>query len=531
MVIRLVKHLIRVTIGHNSFYVTLGTSRLLHDYWTSQAARLYAVLIQNSRHKDERMMRVTKNKLMDAMQQRFPDRLQTYTTDQQEERFVAQPRTPRLIQLVKDCLERFTPWGTACVIPIPFSRDIPTLASSGNDPEEDHPAEANRIHTMIHPDCFSTLVRSLRLDAPAERLTVPKLAFASSGEPRGDRTNPPKLAPEDYQQVLQWRKEQERRQKAFLARRLRLYVNGRQRAAFDPRRTWRLHLKIAWDEDLLEVRGEDAEGELVLTTLLIPWSALAPGDSLRDWTVLHAGQKITIEVTPRWDEDGTVQEADVEVRHAETQPLRVMAWLVGRAWVGVLDAVGKLSGVQVPRWSWAAAGGSVIVIVLTTLILWSRLQPLPELPPPPEIQARRLPGVDFVPPSPTPLPREILIARATWSTMERLGQAQRIEETRGGIKPIDLADSDYELLLSLPVYGPERWGYPQYRIALRAAENTISLGPLVAPRISDDRTRHVLAITLFPQRLPKADAYEVSVEGQTRDGWKRLGRVTFQPKN
>ena len=47
MIIRFVKHLIRITTSLNSFHVTLGVSRVLYAYDCLQATTLYGVVVQD----------------------------------------------------------------------------------------------------------------------------------------------------------------------------------------------------------------------------------------------------------------------------------------------------------------------------------------------------------------------------------------------------------------------------------------------------------------------------------------------------
>src|SRR5215813_2262163 len=44
MLIYFIKHLVRITVRRNSFYVTLGLSRLLHNYSTAETMEMYNVL-------------------------------------------------------------------------------------------------------------------------------------------------------------------------------------------------------------------------------------------------------------------------------------------------------------------------------------------------------------------------------------------------------------------------------------------------------------------------------------------------------
>src|SRR5687768_85264 len=165
MVIRFIKHLVEITVRRNSFYVTLGLGRLLYEYNTSQVRQMYDVLMQDhARFRDNSYLRRQKNLLIQELLHRFNRMIRTITTSQREERFQTQPTTAPLLQLVRECLIRFTPWDTACVFPEkdfdPVGK-IPALSFTGSNPDDEAPVEITRIHTITHPDCFVRLATSL----------------------------------------------------------------------------------------------------------------------------------------------------------------------------------------------------------------------------------------------------------------------------------------------------------------------------------------------------------------------------------
>ena len=54
LLIHFIKHLVRVTLKRNSFYVTLGISRLLYNYTTTETMGIYNVVVQDpERVKDD----------------------------------------------------------------------------------------------------------------------------------------------------------------------------------------------------------------------------------------------------------------------------------------------------------------------------------------------------------------------------------------------------------------------------------------------------------------------------------------------
>jgi hypothetical protein len=539
MIIRFIKHLVRTTVKRSSFYVTLGVGRLLYEYSTSEVRQMYDLLIQDEgRSRDNPYLRRQKALLMRDLLERFQGLIQTITTAQKEERFLAQPTTQRLIDFVNECLRRFTPWQTGCAVPMGFNpaQKIPALAFSGKEPDDEYPTETNRIHAVLHPDCFSRLASGLGFASPEKRLAVPQFFYSPGGAPRGDRLHPPKLEEEDYLRLHRTREERAKRRKVFLARRLRVYVDGIERTCFDPRQTTRVQLHIGPEADVLEVRGEDEQGELALATLLVRCYEIPVGGSFKDWIVLEGGQKVTIQLTPLRDANGDIEGAGVEVSYAETHPLRAISWLAQRAWFGLTEMVKRTR--EMPHgvgsdWSWLAkVGAAAALLAVVASLLWIQRQPSPpDLPRPPRADIPRPPETQPpAPPVPTPPPVQEggspLMARATWSQDPATAlRAIPIESTRDEVARVDVSRDQAMLFISVPADDAASRKYARYRITLGVAEKRFWQQTLRAPDVSLTGRDHIVNVVLFPRRLPERDSYNLRIEGQTRSGWQELGSV------
>src|SRR5262245_54170180 len=177
MLIYFIKHLVRITVRRNSFYVTLGLGRLLHNYSTAETMEMYNVLVQDpGRVRDDYYYRSRKGRLMKELKERFGDRLRVTRGVRGEERFQTDDTPGEHAELARECLQEFTPWRTKCAIPPnldPCAEEIHDLAFDGSDPDREHAIEVNRFHAALHPDCFARLTRSLNFASPAERLTTP----------------------------------------------------------------------------------------------------------------------------------------------------------------------------------------------------------------------------------------------------------------------------------------------------------------------------------------------------------------------
>src|SRR5205814_2961716 len=72
LIIRYIKHLVRITTKHNSFYVTLGLCRLLYNYSTGETSEIYNLVLQDpERIRDDYYYRSRKKSLMQPTKDRF----------------------------------------------------------------------------------------------------------------------------------------------------------------------------------------------------------------------------------------------------------------------------------------------------------------------------------------------------------------------------------------------------------------------------------------------------------------------------
>ena len=117
-----IKHLVRISLKRNSFYVTLGMSRILHNYGTNDAMEIYNIVMQDpDRIHDDYYYRSRKGVLMKELKLRFDNFLEIVRGNRGEERFQTQINDEKLVETVKTCLQFFTPWKTNCAIPDKFN--------------------------------------------------------------------------------------------------------------------------------------------------------------------------------------------------------------------------------------------------------------------------------------------------------------------------------------------------------------------------------------------------------------------------
>jgi hypothetical protein len=403
MIIHFIKHLVRITARRNSFYVTLGVSRLLHQYSTAETMELYNVVVQDpDRVRDDYYYRSRKKQLMQEMKDRFGEMLQISRGARGEDRFLTDDCPNGHADLVRDCLRRFTPWDTRCALPAkfdPFTDAIPALAFDGRDPDAEHGIEASRFHAVLDPACFERLAAGLNLPAPAAHLAVPHFAIAKREDddnaPRPPRSRRPRESAEleggELDAIKRQLAAESSRRKRFTAAALRVLVDGSERARFDPARTSLVEFQVEEGSELIEVRAA-ADGDLLLATHLIgDWGGQASKETA---IVLEGGQKISFRVSPIVDARGETSCAGIEVAYREMQWSRAAA-LALRKWMAGVDA--PFPPVMKPALAFALLAVFAIVFGL----LWRS----PKSPSPRDIAgASPTPTPQLAQPSPTVAP-------------------------------------------------------------------------------------------------------------------------------
>ena len=335
------KHLARITLKRNSFFVTLGICRLLHNYTTPETMQVYGLVVQDpARVRDDSYYRRRKAQLMRELQERFGEQLTVERGLRGEERFQFLKETQSYLQLVFDCLQAFTPWETNCILPAAFDPrhdELPPLHFRGTDPDAEHTVETARFHTILHPDCYGRLLSALGLDIPTKRLELPQfhapngvLPPANNGTPPNQSRPPANVSKEEMQRIKKYVAQQRELRKRFSPAWLRVAVDGAIRIQTTQSEPAQLCFAIAPNTELIEVYGANDAQELRLAAHFLSYDEeenLLPTSST---LVLEGGQQLTFKVQPQHDAAGLCTRALVTVAYRETAPLRAARWWLQR---------------------------------------------------------------------------------------------------------------------------------------------------------------------------------------------------------
>ena len=331
MLIRFVKHLVRITVRRSSFYVALGISRLLHGYSTTETMDIYTAVVQDpGRVKEDSYYRAGKRELMSELEERFGKFLRRTRAPRGEERFAEEENAPSHLALVRECLSVFTPWETSCVGAEAFERgedQLSHLAFDGEEPDTEHPIEMNRMHAITHPECYEQVAASVGLDKPESRLSLPQFQIDHSNDRRPpiDRHRPLRLTEEEMSGLLGEVDRQADRRRRISARHLSILVDGTRIGEFDGGKGNRLRLELGESSELIEVRAWDKEGYLKVGAVLLSCADRSAGRTSEHTIVADGGQKITFSLSFRKDPSAEPGDGVIEVAVDRAPSVRA-AW-------------------------------------------------------------------------------------------------------------------------------------------------------------------------------------------------------------
>ncbi len=336
MVKHFIKHLVKITIRRNSFHVTLGLARLLHDYTTAETAELHNVVVQDAeRVPEDGYYRSRKAVLMGELKDRFGAMLPVERGARGRERFQTQD-SRRFARLARECLQAFTPWQTRCCVPArfnPATNELDDLSFRGNDPDEEHKTEVNRYHALLHPPCFELLALALGYDAPAARLAIPRFLLAAAHQDDDSDAgggSSPGLSDEDRDSVRRYLGSQSGRRLASTAGLLHFVVDGETLGTLDPQQAGEISFAIPRSAEFIEIRTVDREGELLLAVHTLEADEHSDLAEQQAEVALPGERSFKLSITPTRDAEGEVSGATVRAISLAKQPARsTSAWTLG----------------------------------------------------------------------------------------------------------------------------------------------------------------------------------------------------------
>lgn len=272
MIIRYVKYLIRISTPASSFYVAIALGRLLRNYSTQETQHIYEGLTERYLGADQ--YRRAKSSLLTKVQERFGSLLNTISAVRGELRFETLDNQAAWIALVDEALTHFTPWSTAeaCSHEMAIGTSAFPIVTGPNPTDRDT-IETSCCHVLIEPVCFRHLLRKLALDAHETRLALPRFVIKTvdpnNGGYRQHAANTPELSDGERNGIAAILAKRDSRRRKIRPQSVTVSVDGVECGDLDLAQTNKQQITLPEGATLIDIRGTDELGELILVTHLI----------------------------------------------------------------------------------------------------------------------------------------------------------------------------------------------------------------------------------------------------------------------
>ena len=339
LIIRYIKHLIRITTKQNSFYVTLGLCRLLYNYSTGETSEIYNLVLQDpERIRDDYYYRSRKKRLMQGISDRFGSLIRTQRGFRGEQRFQPREDSQAYAELVRQCLTRFTPWRSDCVLPQeldPNRNVITQLLFDDGDPDKEHQVELNRIHTLIHPQCLGRLTGALGLDPADKRLELPFFFVSGDGaRPHEDRFNPSELTEGELDVIRRYLDKNAIRRQKYSGGPLSLLIDGKRLADFELDRSSTLEFDLEHGAELIEIQSVgpvEADEDTSLAVCLLAYDRLGVARA-NTAVALSKWQRLDLKVLKSPDASSEAGSATLRLGYQQEIPVQhLRPWI--KRWI------------------------------------------------------------------------------------------------------------------------------------------------------------------------------------------------------
>lgn len=313
LVVRYVKSLVRMTTAMSSFYVNVGMRRLLQNYSTSEAQKIYELITEHYLGSDE--YRRAKSVLMSKLQARFGEGLRAVRNQHGELRFEEYRDQGVWQEMVDECLKVFTPWSTAeCPVPPNFQPgqlNCPRLLRvAGPDAIDENQLEMNRCHAFLEPACHRRLLLGLGFSPPEQKLSVPRFIMkdqSKNGGPGPGWSQAAPLSPKEREFLKESLVAEAARRRVSEGRFLRIKVDGAECALLDTERPEECRFEIQEGAELFEVWTRDRrEGDLLLAAHRVSYQKIHGLRAASLILKLPGSRKLVLRVTPAADQSAAV---------------------------------------------------------------------------------------------------------------------------------------------------------------------------------------------------------------------------------
>jgi hypothetical protein len=249
-------------------------TRLLHSYTTLEAQHIYEIL--TSRFIGPDAYRRAKSVLMEKMNQRFAGLVKTTRVDHGELRFESHPNQEQWTRVVNDCLRVFTPWSaTREHPPLEAGTAITHLmALHAHSDDGQNEIEKRCCEILIEPSWYSRITKELGLVPPDQKLDLPRFFMSERSKRDNDsgiQIGPSELSEAEIHDIRRRLAVTDGRRRKIAVGNARAVVDRVQVAAIDLARQEEVELELEAGASLIEIRGNDGNGELILATHFVSY--------------------------------------------------------------------------------------------------------------------------------------------------------------------------------------------------------------------------------------------------------------------
>jgi hypothetical protein len=384
MLARLIEHIVLVGF-YNSFYMTVGVCQVLHNYSPEETIRIYGALVQYTREKGPWDFSRRKSRIMDILDVRFGDFLIKDERLKRDRRYKPIDRQRDYASIFKHWLNRLQPltppnvFPRTCVVPSetnsPLHVDIPELLFEDDNPDGEHPFETLRMHALLHPPCFSNLVKALDLDAPELRWNMPEFNLAQNGGgnmPLESRDSSSDMREEDLEDISRSVEDRALARRKIHARQLLIFADGEELpGTFDVYAQKSVTVKVEEGTRKLEVKARRGGVEVPLAVHWLNWGYGADtGRDERASVVLEGGQEFGFTLSYKADHGGATG-AVVNIAYGEENKLRAMLLALRRYKNGVGWRGGR--PISSPSWIPLTSLASLLVVCGIAAVILFRI--------------------------------------------------------------------------------------------------------------------------------------------------------------
>ncbi|MBZ5489491.1 MAG: hypothetical protein LAO76_00995 [Acidobacteriia bacterium] len=153
--------------------------------------------------------------------------------------------------------------------------NIKLKAAQKSADTDQNESELRCCHILIEPTCYDQLMEDLAFDAPETRLALPRFVMPDKQEKSDDNNvqppRPPELSQEDLDQIQRRLAVTDARRRNANPRIVTIMIDGVEHAQLDLTQKHQLQVVLDAGASLIEIRGHDEHGDLLLATHFIPY--------------------------------------------------------------------------------------------------------------------------------------------------------------------------------------------------------------------------------------------------------------------